>query len=263
MTACADREAKLQALVDGELDAANALAMEAHLRSCPGCAAEYGAAIALRERLGAEDLRPVASPALRTRIEAALEREVVARPVEPHRPPARHWRPWAIGGWSVAGAMTAIAATLAVLLVQPTAPEPELQDQLIADHVRSLLPGHLIDVATSDRHVVKPWFNGRIDFAPPVPELADRGFPLVGGRLDVAAERVVPVLVYRRRLHTINLFILPAGKTAGERRASAASPPGYSLVHWRQGGLDFWAVSDVGKGDLDQFREAFTARAGV
>jgi anti-sigma factor RsiW len=258
MTACADREAMLQALVDGELDAANTLAMEAHLRTCPGCAAEYGRAVALRERLGAEDVRLAAPPALRARIENALEREAAPRA---ERPPQRHWRPWAIGGWSLAGAMTAVAATLAVLLVQPAG--PDLQDQLVADHVRSLLPGHLIDVATSDRHVVKPWFNGRIDFAPPVPELADRGFPLVGGRLDVVAGRVAPVLVYRRRLHTINLFILPAGRVAGEGRASASSPPGYSILHWRQGGFDFWAVSDVGKGDLEQFRDAFTARAGA
>ncbi len=258
MTACPDREVMLQALVDGELDAANALAMEAHLRGCPGCVAEYRRAAALRERLGAEDVRPAAPPALHARIEAALEREAAGRPVEV-RPPTRRWRPWAIGGWSVAGAMTAVAATLALLLVQPAG--PNLADQLVADHVRSLLPGHLIDVATSDRHVVKPWFNGRIDFAPPVPELADRGFPLVGGRLDVAAGRVVPVLVYRRRLHTINLFILPAGMAPGEGRASASTPPGYSLVHWRQGRLDFWAVSDVGKGDLEQFRDAFTARA--
>lgn len=260
MTACADREAMLQALVDGELDAANALAMEAHVRVCPGCAAEYARAVALRERLGAEGVRPVAPPALRARIEAALEHEVAAQH-EPVRTPERRWRPWAIGGWSVAGMMTAVAATLAVLLVQPA--PADLQDQLVADHVRSLLPGHLIDVATSDRHVVKPWFNGRIDFAPPVPELADRGFPLVGGRLDVAAGRVVPVLVYRRRLHTINLFILPADKASGEGRASESTPSGYSILHWRQGGLDFWAVSDVGKGDLDQFREAFTARAGA
>ncbi len=261
MNACADREAMLQALIDGELDAANALEMEAHLRVCPACAAEHRVWLALREKLAEPGIAPSAPPELRGRIDAALAREAAARPIAPLRPPSRRYRNWAIGGWSAAGAMTALAATLAVLIVQPAA--PVLGDQLVADHVRSLLPGHLIDVATSDRHVVKPWFNGRIDFAPPVPELADRGFPLVGGRLDVAAGRVVPVLVYRRRLHTINLFILPAGAVAGEGRASRASPPGYSIVHWRQGGLDFWAVSDLGKGDLDQFHEAFAARAGV
>jgi anti-sigma factor RsiW len=260
MTACSDREAMLQALVDGELDAANALEMEAHLRACPACAAEHRAWLALREKLSQPDVAPTASPELRARIEAALGREAAAS-LPPSRARARRWRAWAIGGWSAAGAMTAIAATLAILFVEPAA--PALRDQLVADHVRSLLPGHLIDVATSDRHVVKPWFNGRIDFAPPVPELADRGFPLVGGRLDVAAARVVPVLVYRRRLHTINLFIFPAGAAKEGRGASGSAPPGYSLVHWRQGRLDFWAVSDLGKGDLDQFREAFAARAAI
>ena len=260
MTACSDRVATLQALIDGELDAANALEMEAHLRVCAACAAEHRAWLALREALAAPGVAPTVPPALRTRIEAALARGAVVRPVEPARAPVRRWRAWAIGGWSMAGAMTAIAATLAILFVQPAA--PDLRDQLIADHVRSLLPGHLIDVATSDRHVVKPWFNGRVEFAPPVVDLADRGFPLVGGRLDVAEGRVVPVLVYRRRLHTINLFVLPAGD-AGAARGSAASAPGYSVLRWRQGGFDFWAVSDVGSGDLEQFHQAFAARAGI
>ncbi|HEY1605901.1 MAG TPA: anti-sigma factor [Allosphingosinicella sp.] len=260
MAACADKEAMLQALIDGELDAANALAMEAHLGACPACAAEHRAWRALRERLGAVDVAPAAPPALRLRIEEALAREAAALPARREGRPARRWRAWAIGGWSAAGMMAATAATFAILFLQP--PPSDLGDQLVADHVRSLIPGHLIDVATSDRHVVKPWFNGRIDFAPPVPELADRGFPLAGGRLDVAAGRVVPVLVYRRRLHVINLFILPAAAKAGEARPSGASAPGYALVHWRQGGLDFWAVSDVGKADLDQFRTEFAARAG-
>ncbi|HEX5181619.1 MAG TPA: anti-sigma factor [Allosphingosinicella sp.] len=259
MAACADKEAMLQALVDGELDAANALAMEEHLSACPACAAERRAWTALHERLGAAEVAPAAPAALRLRIEEALAREAAVLPARQSGRRARRWRAWAIGGWSAAGMMAAAAATFFILFLQP--PPSDLGDQLIADHVRSLIPGHLIDVATSDRHVVKPWFNGRIDFSPPVPELADRGFPLAGGRLDVAAGRVVPVLVYRRRLHVISLFILPAAAKAGEGRTSAASPPGYSIVHWRQGGLDYWAVSDVGKADLDQFRTEFTARA--
>ena len=125
----------------------------------------------------------------------------------------------------------------------------------------STLASHLVDVETSDRHVVKPWFNGRIDFAPPVIELADAGYPLAGGRLDYVDRKVVAALVYRRRLHVINLFVWPQGR-AGLHASPFAGRDGYSLVHWRAGGLDYWAVSDVEKAELEAFHRAFAARTG-
>ena len=105
---------------------------------------------------------------------------------------------------------------------------------------------------------VKPWFNGKIDFSPPTPDLRDQGFPLVGGRLDYIGGRVVPAIVYSRKLHTINVFAWPAGKGPS---AGTMATDGYTLVHWRQGDLDFWAVSDVAGGDLEQFHQAFVAAA--
>ena len=132
---------------------------------------------------------------------------------------------------------------------------PALEQQLVASHVRSLLVDHLVDIPTSDRHVVKPWFNGKIDFSPPTPDLTAQGFPLVGGRLDYVGGTTVAVIVYRRRLHTINLFAWPAGMAPRARRAT----DGYTLSIGAQGDLDFWAVSDVAGGDLDQFRTAFEA----
>jgi anti-sigma factor RsiW len=252
MSACPDREAMLQALHDGELDATHALEAENHLKNCAGCAAYFNMLQALRTRLNEADLSPAAPARLRARIETIIAAET-RRPEKTSR---RNWWSGAAPGWSAAAAMSALAATLLVFQVSP-AVMPDIEGQLVASHVRSLLADHLIDVETSDRHVVKPWFNGRIDFAPPVPDLATAGFPLAGGRLDYAGGRAIAAIVYRRRAHVINLFILPhpAGTTPKleERRDS------YSVTRWTQGDLDFWAVSDIDRPELEAFREAFVA----
>jgi anti-sigma factor RsiW len=244
MTACPDREMMLHALLDDELDAANIAAIEAHLRTCPDCAAELERLRTLRDLLSDPAVRYEAPAGLRAKIEASLP--------APQR--ANHW-PSRLG-WASGGAGAAIAASLALSLVSVQSAAPALEQQLVASHVRSLLVSHLVDIPTSDRHVVKPWFNGKIDFSPPTPDLKDQGFPLVGGRLDYIAGRTVPAIVYRRRLHTINLFAWPAGSA---KLPDNAATDGYNLLHWRQGDLDFWAVSDVARGDLAQFKQAFLA----
>jgi anti-sigma factor RsiW len=253
MTVCSDKDAMLQALLDGELDAANTLAIEAHLATCAACAARWRTLQALRERLSAADLNPPAPARLHRRIEAMIAAESRPKP----KAAAAGWRTRIGAGWVAAGAVAGVAASLLAIQLQPTS--ASLEGQLVDGHVRSLLANHLIDVATSDRHVVKPWFNGKIDFAPPVVDLADQGFPLVGGRLDYADNRVVAALVYRRRAHIINLFVLPATFGSDWRHAR---PSSYSVVHWRRGSLDYWAVSDVEAGDLKQFQQDFEARAG-
>jgi anti-sigma factor RsiW len=268
MTACPDKLLLLQAHVDGELDAANALSLEAHLRSCTGCAEELARTEAVRAMLGAADLRQTAPTTLQSRVEAILaaptgpratlpraQRTVAAPKISRFGPVIAIGRSWS--GGLVAG----VALATTQLLAMPQYTRLGTEDQLIANHVRSLsLESHLTDVATSDRHVVKPWFNGKIDFAPPVPELASQGFPLVGGRLDYLDGREVAAIVYKRRLHTINLFVRPAGALSlpvdiANRRE------GYSLVRWTSGGLEFWAVSDIDLGDLELFRRTFTAQA--
>jgi anti-sigma factor RsiW len=254
MTACSDRLLLLHALVDGELDAANSVAIEAHLKSCVGCAEELSRLDALHAALADRALRHDAPPALRRRIEAGL-----AAAAGPVRAPARPTRT-ARGPWLAGGAFTAVAASVLLLLAAPQFTTVAMQDQLVSSHVRSLLAGHLTDVATSNRHVVKPWFNGRIDFAPPVVELAGQGFPLVGGRLDYLDGRVVPAIVYRRNLHTINLFVLPKGRFASPL-GFAARKDGYSLVRWTDGGLEFWAVSDLEPRDLETFHRIFEQAA--
>src|SRR5262249_18933278 len=160
-----------------------------------------------------------------------------------------------VGAWTLTGATSALAAAFAFMLfIRP--PVADVSAQLIASHVRSMQVDHLTDVATSDQHVVKPWFNGKVDFSPPVVELADDGFPLVGGRLDYVDGRVVTAVVYRRRQHVINLFAWPAAGAA----ESSTHRDGYNVLRWNRDGLELSAVSDVDAKELVAFRAAFEQR---
>jgi anti-sigma factor RsiW len=249
---CPDKEPMLHALLDGELDAANASALETHLAACPACAQRLETLKALHERLA--ELPPTSAPeALKSRIEAMIGREAKAAP----RPAPRPVRPGPLAGWLAAGA--AVAASLVIL---PMASGPSLTQELAEDHIRSLQADHLVDIPTSDRHVVRPWFNGKIGFnPPPAPDLAAEGFPLVGGRLDFADGRPIAAIVYRRRQHVINLFVLPAKGGLSLPRLGP-TPGGYAMLHWTDKGLDYWAVSDAEQGELKGFKEAFEKAEG-
>jgi anti-sigma factor (TIGR02949 family) len=250
--ACPDKLQRLQALIDGELDAANALELEAHLETCEGCAREMARMQAVRAALARPGVRHSAPPGLRARIDGALARE---GRVDPDRRFSA--TPWRRAAPFAAGAVAAIAASLVLVAVLPLSPRA-LPREVVADHVRSLLAEHLVDVVSTDRHTVKPWFAGRIDYAPPVVDLKDQGFALVGGRLDYLDGRVAAALVYRRRLHVINVFVRPAKGPLG---GASGVLDGYNLLTWRQGGLEFWAVSDLAAPELQQFRDLFEAQA--
>ncbi len=243
---CADRQARIDAHLDGELEVLASMEMEAHLKACPACAQVYANHQALREALSGAALSYRAPVALRRRIRAAL----------PSRGESEAARPWMLGRWLGLAAAMAVAIILAVVLI-PARRGPSIDDllaqEVVSSHIRSLMGAHLTDVPSSDQHTVKPWFDGKLDFAPPVRDLAGQGYPLVGGRLDYLNGRPVAALIYQRRQHFINLFIWPAQAGVSDALARAAPRQGYNLLHWAQGGMVFWAVSDVNPDDLGEF----------
>lgn len=241
MPACVDQELLLGGLVDGELDAANTALVEAHVARCDACREELERLQAVRTLLQLDGVRDRAPESLTRRI-ASLP-EVAPRAANENRVPS----------WLAPGAIGALAASLAMISLVTPATTAAVDQDLVSSHVRSLQPGHLTDVQTTNQHIVKPWFNGRIDFAPPVPELADKGFPLVGGRLDSIDGKTVPAIVYKRRLHTVNLYVWPT-KESGER---AFVKEGFAVREWTRNGLRFAAVSDIPAAELEQFEKLF------
>ena len=256
--ACTERSLMLHGFIDGELDAAHSLEFEQHLAACPQCAAEVAKYRAMKRVVGNSNVRWRATDALRAQVLAAVEREVSAgRAAYPAprqaQPAARRFDFYGfIRQWSFVPTLAALAAML-FLVVLPAQHQTSIEDELLASHIRSLQVDHLTDVATSDQHTVKPWFNGKIDFAPPVVDLASSGFPLVGGRVDYIGGRTVAALVYRRRGHIINVFIWPA--PPGE--AATSERDGYNFASWSKDGLAFWAVTDASADDIAKFRAAF------
>jgi anti-sigma factor RsiW len=261
MTECDHDPAALSALIDGELDAVHAAQVEARLTACRTCAAEFEEMMAMRAALRSDGARVGAPAGLKARIARTLAvseappapTEAVVVPFAPRRSRSLAW----MGG----GAGLAVAVCAGFLFVAMMGQEDAgLTRELVADHVRSLQVSHLVDVQTSDQHVVKPWFNGKLDFAPPAPDLKDRGFPLVGGRLDYLDHRTVAAVVYGRGRHLINLFIWPGRARTGE---AVRRSDGYTLRFWRAGGLTFCAVSDVNPADLALFEQEMKGRTGV
>lgn len=250
---CSDMKVLMHGHLDGELDAANSFQVEDHLRTCPACAGEYHRLQEQREILRQEHLRYRAPDALRARVLEAL----VPAPASPVAPTTARWwqRMWP--GQHLGIPAAAFAAGLAVALIVPR-PSPDLEQELVSEHVRSLMANHITDVTTSDRHTVKPWFDGRLDFAPPVVDLATEGFALTGGRLDYVAGRAVAALVYKRREHMINLFIWPAEKNRIDAEGAQSSVAnGYNMLHWSGSGMIFWAVSDLNAAELQEFMHRF------
>jgi anti-sigma factor RsiW len=169
-------------------------------------------------------------------------------------------RGWRLSRWSIAASLAiAVAAGWGAGVLWPGSRTASVTNattsELVDAHVRSLLPGHLVDVASSDRHTVKPWFAGKTDIAPTVIDLSDKGFPLLGGRLDYVNGHTAAVLTYGRRGHTINLFIWRT--SANEPADGSFAVRGYSLLHWSTPGLGLWAVSDAAMSELESFRKAY------
>jgi anti-sigma factor RsiW len=235
---------QLPAYFDGELDAARGRAFEDHLAACPDCTHELAALRELRDALEEESFRHRPPAGLEGQVRAAL------RQARPSPAAGRRWTTWATAASALAAAVL-LGASLTLVLRGPSA-DDRLAAEVTAGHARSLLADHLFDVASTDRHTVKPWFQGRADFSPPVLDLKDEGFPLAGGRLDFLDGRTAAALVYRRRQHVINLFVWPAAER-GESDVKAFSRRGYNLASWTAAGLKFWAVSDLNADELRDF----------
>ncbi len=250
MSPCADKVLMLHGLVDGELDAANVLAIEAHVRTCPGCAEELARLKALGRLLRAPGVAYPAPPALASRVEAAIQDEGRSRA----RPRLRSTAPWAISG-----AASALAAGLALVMLQPGGHQRAIEGEVIAGHIRSLQATHLTDLSAADPQEVQRWFGGDFDFTPPAPNLASAGFPLAGGRLDYLHHRPVAAVVYRRRGRAINVFVWRSHP--GERLSGEHVRDGHDVIYWTQGGLEFWAVSDISSKELGDFARAYRAAA--
>ncbi len=255
--ACDEMRLLIQAEIDGEIDAGRAALLAAHVAECEGCAATRERLVALSAALRGALPSYAAPPALR---EAVLRRVAEARPQAPPTPRQAPWQtPWQgmVRRWREAlafGGGAAVAAAVALLLVLPRG-GGEIAQDVASAHIRALQPGHLMDVVSTDQHTVKPWFDGRLDFAPPVKDLAKQGFPLIGGRLDYLDGHPAAALVYGRAKHLIDLYVWPAqGGTSGSPTAPRiGARNGYNLVDWRQDGMQLWAVSDVEAAQLRAF----------
>ena len=269
---CNEAKPLMHVYADGELGLESALDIERHLEQCADCARERASLAALSAALGDPALRFSAPNSLRQRMSAALAGEAVTTV----RAPAvrASWRRlrWFGGagiagsnaGWALAGAAFAMLA-IVVLNGNPglwrsfrsgapfgSGAAANVAREVLTSHLRSLMPGHLMDVVSTDQHTVKPWFNGRVDFSPPVNDFAADGFRLVGGRLDYLDDRPVAALVYQRRKHIVNVFIWPAAD-GSESAVESTAHHGYKLLHWRRGGMNYWMVSDLNAQEMGDF----------
>lgn len=261
MAEAIDKDLLLQAALDGELDAAGQLAFEQKLAEDAALAAEYSRCLALRERL-----RDVA----KLQASSAFAERIAALAVAAETPAARRgsfWPQWAPTGW----APTGIAACLAFLigsgltaLLLPQAPSEQAASEmqaLVSDHVRGMISGQPVDVVSSERHTVKPWFASHTALSPEVVDLKDQGFPLVGGRVDVIGATPVPVLVFRTSHHLVSLAEVP--RAIAHLKVGAASRDGLSVLTWERGAVIYVAISDAVPEELTALRAAFHKATGA
>lgn len=261
-----------QAALDGEADALAMLRYERHVAGCPACAAEKRRLEALRQAVREQVTYHAAPAGLRGRLQDALraaEAETLSAPAVPpalrSRAPLRPLRQVSVArAWPVAAALLlglVLGAGGTRLWPGSEPAQGNMVESLLTSHARALQPGHLIDVASSDHHTVKPWFAGKLSFSPPVKDLASAGFPLAGGRLDVLEGQTVAVLVYRHGGHSIDLYVRPIAG-APDQAPLAVSRDGFNMVGWREGGFALWAVSDMNETELAGFVGAWRQEAG-
>jgi len=237
----------LHGYIDGELDAVRAAEFENHLEGCPQCRATRDRMESLRTQLRESNLYEYAPAGLRERVHTQL---FEGSSEKRENASGRRW--FLVPAFSVAA--IAFAFWLALSLVQPHTHSAQITAELIDAHVRSLQPGHLTDVISTDQHTVKPWFDGKLDFIPPVADYSEKGFSLTGGRLDFVDGHSVAVLVYARAKHIVNVFVWPARSTE-TMSDSSGSRQGYNWILWHSGDMTFCIVSDAAPTSLAQLRD--------
>jgi anti-sigma factor RsiW len=246
---CEFAQTTVHGYLDGELDAVRSVEFEHHLESCAECQAVLSGIESLRTRLQQSDLYEHASPQLHARI-----RKQLAHAAGEKRFSAGSTRRWFLLPNFAVLATAAAVITIGFFVVQSNTQSARLTAELVDAHVRSLQPGHLMDVQSTDQHTVKPWFDGKLDFIPPVADYSEKGFPLVGGRLDVVDGHNVAALVYGRHKHFINLFVWPYREMEKSKVGSGARQ-GYNWMTWRAGDMEFCLISDASELDLRELKE--------
>jgi anti-sigma factor RsiW len=248
---CAECRTVMHAYIDDELDIPTSALVVEHIADCKECDGAYAQALALRTGIRSHATRFDVPAALASRVHAAI-----AGQSHDHRQRLKWWT------WLNAGASFACAAVLAYSLVlyqaAPSRTE-RLAEEIANSHTRSLMVDHLTDVASSDQHTVKPWFTGKLPYSPPVVDLAQQDFALIGARLDYIGAQAVAALVYKRRGHLVNLYVWPDTGSKAEAGESSTDR-GYQQVRWLGAGMRFWAISDINARELQEFQALLAAR---
>jgi len=233
---CAEAEPLIGASLDGELDSQTALRIDEHSSACQRCSILLDRLQRLQQEIAAGELDWSANTDLRP-LRAAIRRRT-----------RQNW--WQVP-WLWRSVLVAVATVLVVMIAIPWGSGNSIERQMVDNHLRSMLADHLVDVPSSDQHTVKPWFQGKLNFAPSVPDLSADGFTLIGGRLDVVAGRPAAAIVYRRRQHLVNLWIQAADGAQSQLKSTDVE--GFHLLQWRKSGMTFWAVSDLNPAELREF----------
>jgi len=243
---CQESVRLLPGYFDSELDLVHTLEIEDHLRTCAACTSTLEADRALRTTIARSRLRFSAPPNVARNVRATI-----ADSFPQEKSASKNW------SWNWAFAATAAALIFCAVLTWKLLPagtpntSASISDEAIADHIRALMPGHLSDVESTDQHTVKPWFDGKLDFAPPVENFAAQGFPLIGGRLDYLDHHPTAALVYQRRKHFISVFLLPA-TSERDRAESQTTQRGYNVISWTRNAMNYWLVSDLNPVELEE-----------
>lgn len=236
---------------DAELDTARRMRVETHLDGCARCRESYRNNTFLSRALRDESFYFEPPAALRETILTSI-RAVERKPVRTNMPQRTPWPTWL-----VAGALATLILSMAIITITHSrrAPDDMLVRELVSSHIRSLMAEHITDVPSSDQHTVKPWFDGKLDFAPPVADLTSQGFALIGGRLDYLGDRPVAALVFKRRQHLINVFVFPEQRAPEPEGLTLQH--GYNLIGWKKDGMTFWAVSDLNADELIELSQKY------